>query len=267
VEPNVIVEGVARTSLVFALLAACGAAPAAQCLATSAERRVPLLELYTSEGCDSCPPTDRWLSSLPGKGLTTRQVVALAFHVDYWNYLGWSDPFSKREYSERQRSASIRNKARLVYTPQLLLDGRDYRRAIFLDDITGRVDTIGREKPAAVIRLEQVAEGNTALLVRGEVVVPDAAQRADARTYVALYENRLSTQVTGGENGGKRLEHDFVVRELSPLRSAGPDRNLEFQHRFSLDERWKRGDLHIAAFVQNERSGKTLQALAAPICR
>ena len=134
-EPIVIMERLTRASLVFVLLAASDAVPAAQCSATSAEHRVPLLELYTSEGCNSCPPTDRWFSSLPGKGLTARKVVALAFHVDYWNDLGWSDPFSKPQYSDRQRAASLRNKARFVYTPQLLLDGRDYRRALFLDDI------------------------------------------------------------------------------------------------------------------------------------
>ena len=261
------IKGLARVLLVAGLLDAWGAAGAAQCSATSAEHRVPLLELYTSEGCNSCPPTDRWLSKLPGKGLTTREVVALAFHVDYWNYLGWSDPFSKAAHSERQRMASIRNRARFVYTPQLLLDGRDYRRAIFLDDIADRVKAIGREQPAAAIRLEQVMEGNDGLLVRGEVVVTDTTQRADARAYVALYENRLSNQVTAGENHGKRLEHDFVVRELSPLRPAGPDGNVEFQHQFLLGEGWKRGDLHVVAFVQNERSGKTLQALAVPFCR
>ena len=260
-------ERLTRASLVFVLLAASDAVPAAQCSATSAEHRVPLLELYTSEGCNSCPPTDRWFSSLPGKGLTARKVVALAFHVDYWNDLGWSDPFSKPQYSDRQRAASLRNKARFVYTPQLLLDGRDYRRALFLDDIAERVNAIGHEKPAATIRLEQAAQGNNALLVRGEVIVTDATQRANARAYVALYENRLSSKVAAGENHGKRLGHDFVVRELSRLHSSGMDGNLEFQHRFSLDEAWKPGDLHVAAFVQNEQSGKTLQALAAPICR
>jgi hypothetical protein len=262
-----VIDRFVRIVLAVVLLVASGAAPAAQCSASSAERRIPLLELYTSEGCNSCPPTDRWFSALPEKGLTTRQVVALAFHVDYWNYLGWRDPFSKAEYSERQRSASIRNKARFVYTPQLLLDGRDYRRAIFLDDIADRVNAIGREKPAAAIRLEQVVDGNNALLVQGAIAVKDGTQRAHARAYVALYENRLSNEISAGENRGKRLEHDFVVRVLSPLRAADADGSLEFQHRFSLDEGWKRGDLHLAAFVQNERSGRTLQALAVPICR
>jgi hypothetical protein len=254
-------------SLAVALLTANGVAAAASCSASSAERRVPLLELYTSEGCNSCPPTDRWLSALSEKGLTPRQVVALAFHVDYWNYLGWRDPFSRAEYSDRQRSASIRNKARFVYTPQLLLDGRDYRRAIFLDDIADRVNAIGREKPSASIRLEQVVEGGNALLVRGEVAVTDPAQRAAARSYAALYENRLFNEVTAGENHGKRLGHDFVVRELSPLRSAALEDNFRFQHRFLLDKAWKREDLHVAVFTQNERSGTTLQALAVSICR
>ena len=96
-----VIDRFVRIVLAVVLLAASGAAPAAQCSAFSAERRVPLLELYTSEGCNSCPPTDRWFSALPEKGLTSWQVVALAFHVDYWNYLGWRDPFSKAEYSER----------------------------------------------------------------------------------------------------------------------------------------------------------------------
>src|SRR5262245_41008869 len=102
-------------------LAAPGAA-AAQCTADSGARRIPLLELYTSQGCDSCPPADRWVSALPGRGLDTERLVTLGLHVDYWNYLGWKDPHGKPEFGARQRSASQRNQARVVYTPQLLLN-------------------------------------------------------------------------------------------------------------------------------------------------
>lgn len=260
-------ERFACSTLAIILLAACGVAAAAQCSAKSAAHRVPLLELYTSEGCDSCPPADRWFSGLPTRGLTPERVVALAFHVDYWNYIGWNDPFSKAEYSARQRAASIRNKSRFVYTPQFLLDGRDYRRGIFRDDFTDRVSAISREEARATIRLDQVAEAEEAVVVHGRVAVTDAAQRQRARAYVALYENKLSNQVTAGENRGKRLQHDFVVRELSPPQPAGPDGKVVIQHRFDLDQRWKRGDLHIAAFVQNERTGETLQAMAVRVCR
>jgi hypothetical protein len=257
----------ARSALAIALLAACGVATAAQCSAKSTSHRVPLLELYTSEGCDSCPPADRWFSALPTRGLTSERVVALAFHVDYWNYIGWNDPFSKAEYSARQRAASVRNKARFVYTPQFLLDGRDYRRGIFRDDFTERVRAISQEKARATISLDQVAKAAEAVTVHGRIAVPDAAQRQGAQAYVALYENRLSNQITAGENRGKRLEHDFVVRELSPPQPVGPDGNVALEHRFDLDQRWKRGNLHIAAFVQNERTGETLQAMAVRVCR
>jgi hypothetical protein len=260
-------DRIARSALAIVLLATGGIAAAAQCSAKSAEHRVPLLELYTSEGCDSCPPADRWFGALPTRGLTPERVVALAFHVDYWNDLGWKDPFSKAEYSARQRAASVRNKARFVYTPQFLLDGRDYRRGIFRDDFTDRVSAISREEARATIRLDQVAEAEEAVMVHGTVAVTDAAQRQGARAYVALYENKLSNRITAGENRGKHLQHDFVVRELSPPQPAGPDGKVVLQHRFDLDPRWKRGDLHIAAFVQNERTGEILQAMAVRVCR
>lgn len=260
-------QRIALSALAFALLAACGAAAAAQCSAKSAGHRVPLLELYTSEGCNSCPPADRWFSALPTRGLTPARVVALAFHVDYWNYLGWNDPFSKPEYSARQRAASARNKARFVYTPQLLLDGRDYQRGFFRDDFADRIDAIKRDNARAMILLDQVAEADEMVGVNITVTLADSAQQQGARVYVALYENDLSSRITAGENRGKRLRHDFVVRELSQPRPVGPDGKLVFEHRFDLDPRWKRKDLHVAAFVQNERAGETLQAMAVPVCR
>src|SRR5688572_822163 len=124
-------------------------AASAQCTAESGASRVALLELYTSEGCDSCPPADRWISGLPGRGWGIERVVTLGFHVDYWNYLGWNDPYANAAYSARQRSASQRNRARVVYTPQLLLNGRDYRRSPERDDLHDRIGTLNREKPKA----------------------------------------------------------------------------------------------------------------------
>src|SRR5436853_3691269 len=93
------------------------AAAAGQCSAASAERRAALLELYTSEGCDSCPPVDRWVSELPARGVKPDRVVVLAFHVDYWDYIGWRDPFAHARYSERQRGANARIGSRTIYTP------------------------------------------------------------------------------------------------------------------------------------------------------
>jgi hypothetical protein len=253
--------------LVLAMFAlAHGTAALAQCVAESGPRRVALLELYTSEGCDSCPPTDRWVSALAQRGLDRDRVVTLGFHVDYWNYLGWNDPYGRAEHSARQRIANQRIKARVVYTPQLLLNGADYRSGRIREDVADRVSAINQGKPPASIRLKAGASGGV-LAAEGVAAVADPAQRNDARAYVALYENNLSTDIKAGENRGKRLRHDYVVRALAgpfPVDSRG---EIALNHRFALDPGWKIADLHLAAFVQNEITGDVLQALTLPYCK
>lgn len=252
---------------IAAMLLAGGESLAAQCSAESGARRVPLLELYTSEGCNSCPPADRWVSGLPARGLAPDRVVVLAFHVDYWNYLGWTDPFSKAEHSARQRAASLRNRARFVYTPQLLLNGRDYRRGTLRDDFADQVEAIKRDAAGAKISLSLHRDDRDFLVASAVASVSDPRERGGARAYLALYENNLSNQVTAGENRGKRLQHDFVVRELSGPHATDSQGEIALSHRFKLDPRWKSADLHVAAFVQNERTGEVLQALAVSNCR
>ena len=242
-------------------------AHATTCTAENSARRVALLELYTSEGCNSCPPADRWVSELPGRGHTPASVVTLAFHVDYWNYLGWRDPFSKPQYSERQRMASQRNRARVVYTPQLLLNGRDYRRGTVFDDVGDRLNALNRDPPRAAIRLRLDTDDSMRLAVAGSATIAETAARSEAQAYLALYENNLSNDVTTGENRGRRLRHDFVVREMAGPFPVGPGGEARMHQSFRLDPRWKPGDLHVAAFIQNERSGDVLQALAMPYCR
>ena len=241
-------------------------ANAAECTATSGARRVPLLELYTSEGCDSCPPADRWVVGLTARGLAPDRIVTLAFHVDYWNYLGWTDPYARSEFSERQRAAARRTAARMVYTPQLLLNGKDYRRAILRDDFADRVAAINREQPAASISLKTGSRTDRMLTVSGEAVVQQPARRPGTLTYLALYENRIATQVLAGENRGRRLEHAAVVRELAGPFALDARGAARFEHEFRLERAWKRGDLSVAAFVQSDTSGEILQALAMGVC-
>ena len=112
----------------LALLLVLPAAPAlaAGCKAESGEKTVALVELYTSEGCSSCPPADRWLSALAERGFAPDRVVPLALHVDYWDYIGWKDPFAKALFSARQRELAAIARSRVVYTPQVVLAGKDY---------------------------------------------------------------------------------------------------------------------------------------------
>lgn len=258
------------TALFMAALVLTTLAPAveaASCTVESGARRVALLELYTSEGCDSCPPADRWASTLPARGLDPAHVVTLGFHVDYWNQLGWNDPFSKADYSARQRAANQRNHSTVVYTPQFLLNGADYRRAIFKDDIADRVNAVNQGHPGARIALK-VATGPAAeLSVQGTAVVTEVALRNGAQVYLALYENNLVTAVAAGENRGKQLHHDFVVRTLAGPFPVDAKGEATIVQRFTLDPSWKGADLHVASFIQNRATGDVLQALAAPVCR
>jgi hypothetical protein len=234
---------------------------AATCNASSGAQRVALLELYTSEGCDSCPPTDRWVSALPARGLSPERVVTLAYHVDYWNYLGWRDPFAQARYTERQRFANARIGNRTIYTPQLMLDGKDHRRGGLRDDFAERIAAVNREKPGADIALSLIADAGAA-----ETSARITLHRKDAgaAVFLALYENKLANQVNAGENKGKRLEHDFVVRELAgPFAVGGRDM---IKHKFAVAPSWKTRDLSVAAFVQTAATGEVLQALALPWC-
>lgn len=230
---------------------------AASCTAESRPQRVPLLELYTSEGCDSCPPADRWVSELPRRGLAAGAVVVLAFHVDYWDRLGWKDPYGQARFSERQRVLNNRNRARFVYTPQLVLNGGDYRRGSH-DDFASRVAEISRAPAKAAMRLA-LASAPAGVTVSGAW---SGSEASHAQGWVALYENGLSTDVKAGENRNKRLHHDYVVRDI-----AGPFPSGAFAHAFKVDPQWKRGDLAVAGFVQDARSGDVLQALALDVCR
>jgi len=121
------IRGAAGLAYAISCLVLAGADP--DCESRSAARRVALIELYTSEGCNSCPPADRWLSSLQARGFNADRMVPLAFHVDYWDYLGWRDRFAQAGFSVRQRAQAGRGGARSVYTPQLLLNGADLRQS------------------------------------------------------------------------------------------------------------------------------------------
>ena len=239
----------------FSLLAVLpGLGVAAECSAQSGPQRVPLLELYTSEGCDSCPPADRWVSELRPRGFDAARLVVLAFHVDYWDKLGWVDRFGQARFSERQQLVNRRNGARFVYTPQLVLNGKDYRRS---DDFARRLAEIARVSAKAAIRLASKPAGDR-LTVTGAWSGADAPH---AQGWLALYENHLSTEVKAGENRNKRLHHDFVVRDI-----AGPFASGPLSHAFMLDASWKRPHLGVASFVQDARSGDVLQALALYAC-
>jgi hypothetical protein len=192
-------------------------------------------------------------------------MIALAYHVDYWNGLGWADRFSRSAFSERQRRHARRRGASLVFTPQLLLNGQDYRRGILFDDIDTRIQSINRLQPQAAIRL-QLTNNEASLDGTLEVTLAAGIEPRLPEIYVALYENDLATAVTGGENSGRTLKHDFVVRDLSGPLALDAKGRLRHEISIKLGADWKPRDLRLVAFVEHPQSGDILQALAVT-CR
>ena len=231
----------------------------AECVARAETQSVPLIELYTSEGCSSCPPADRWLSQLaPG------QFVPLALHVDYWDYIGWRDRFAQARFGQRQRDMVNRGGGRVVYTPQVMLNGRDFRTwhsaAAFGDAVR---KATGRPLQAKLaLAVDKKADGWAARLT-GEVL----PRKGRSEAYLALYENGLSSAVEAGENRGARLQHDFVVREwIGPL-PIGADGRIAHQQTFQPRDGIDFSRAGVAAFVQDADSGEVLQAVAITACR
>jgi len=240
---------------------------AESCRLQSPVHRVPVLELYTSEGCNSCPPADRWLSSLPQRGVSPDKAVILAFHVDYWNQLGWPDRFSKPVFSERQREVAARASDGVVYTPQVVLDGRALRQTYAVDALEPKLGAINREKGQATISAN-VINGAEEVRVSGEVQISAGPGRRDAQVWLALFEQRLSSRVTAGENAGRLLYHDFVVRELAGPFPVGADGRSRIEHSIKRRAEWNTAQTGLAIFVQRRDDGSTLQAASSyPLCK
>lgn len=254
-----------RVTLILAALFASAPAAPATCSAASPAHTVALVELYTSEGCSSCPPADRWLSSLEGSGFRRDQVVPLALHVDYWNHLGWPDPFSQAQFSARQRQVAEWNRLGFVYTPQVTLQGRDFAAWRSSARFADAVQAINRRPAGAGLELKlRSYPGRLALTLRAAVANPGAHGHAQA--FVALYQNRLSTEVPAGENAGRTLHHDHVVRIWRGPFETDSDGRIALDQVFHLDAGRVPAHLGVAAFVQDAGSGEILQALALPAC-
>ena len=226
------------------------------CVAQSGPQRAVLLELYTSEGCDSCPPADRRLAQFKSQAEYAGRVVPLAFHVDYWDRLGWVDRFASPQYTQRQQTMAGLAKSRPVYTPQFLRNGRDWRSA------GSPLDGVVASASGASIVLELGVPTNRQLALNGEI----SAGNAGTEVWLALYENNLGSQVRAGENSGKTLRHDYVVRRLTGPLTPDKAGRLSVRQQIALDAGWKRADLGVVVFVQDKASGEILQALQRHIC-
>lgn len=177
-----------------------------------------LVELFTSQGCSSCPPADRLLSGLMEEAANKGQeIYLLSFHVDYWNYLGWTDPFSKKGFSTRQRRYAA-TLSTGVYTPQMVFNGRAECVGSNRTRVLASLQKVMEQEATDKIKLNLVqVSGQKAIRVDYEV----EGNLKDKVINVALVERNISTQVKRGENGGRKLHHDNVVREFQTVELTG----------------------------------------------
>ena len=233
------------------LLLFCGAVAARAATPASAGTPV-LVELFTSEGCSSCPPADRLLARLAAdQPVPGALVVPLSLHVDYWNHLGWKDPFSSRRYTDRQGAYAARfGSAGRVYTPQMVVDGRT--EFVGSDERAARraIDAEVRE-PRALVRVAPDGAGSVHVSVAGASAGDDVL--------VAVVEDGVVSEVTRGENAGRRLPHTAVVRDLF---AAG---RIDAAGRFdaSIPVEAGKAESRVLAFVQEHGFGRVL-GVSAP---
>jgi hypothetical protein len=187
------------------------------CQARSNAQPPRVIELYTSEGCSSCPPADRWLTGLK-KDKSYDGAVIQSFHVSYWDDLGWLDRFAKPEFNTRQRQIAAWNRSRSVYTPQIVENGRDAPlRRIF----SGSAPTTSSR---STVEVNIRAEGGNVYVA--EVSPTDTKQNWAA--YWTVTEDGHSSKVRAGENRGEFLQHDFVVRQYSAVATQRGATRLQF---------------------------------------
>lgn len=232
------------------------------CTWTSPTERMMVAELYTSQGCSSCPPADRWLSKQLVTAERSSRILALSFHVDYWNYIGWADPYSNKQYSERQYAHKRAGNISQVYTPQFVFSNREARRWSHAGVIPQRLEAMKQDTaPVAVhASLERKSKDTVEIKVKTDWLDD---RYSTGRLWLALFEDDLSQQVSAGENRGELLRHDRVVRYLSQPKTVSTGKpNHVFRHTIPAD--WNQENVGIGVIVDNNESNTVLQALNAP---
>src|SRR5713226_4444186 len=223
-----------------------------------------VVELFTSEGCSSCPPADALLLKLMERQRPEQEpIVALEEHVDYWDQLGWRDPFSSREWTERQESYASELGNGSVYTPQMVVDGRtefvgsreaEAKRVI--------KELAGKAKTEVTVAPAKSNDDNERFAVRvGKLVGENADDTSEV--WLAITETGLHSVVTRGENAGEDLHHAAVVRTLRKLGVANakdPETSFKGEANVSFAQGWKRDNLRAVVFVQEKKNRRIVGA-------
>jgi hypothetical protein len=236
-------------SLIFLPTFICLSTVAASVTFQSSETQASLLELYTSEGCSSCPPAEKWFSSLKTSSALWKDFVPVAFHVDYWDYLGWHDPWASGEFTDRQHAYARAWRSDSVYTPEFALNGKEWRAWS-----RSRSFPTSTAKPG-ILKVTSADLKNWAV-----TFAPTTASGETYEAHAALLASGLTSNVKAGENKGQRLEHDFIVTRLKSLLLSSDGNKAQGSFELALPK----GDLAkssaLAVWVTRSGSLEPLQA-------
>ncbi len=233
----------------------------AGCEVQSGPNTAALVELYTSEGCSSCPPADGRLSRLKQTLGTTADVIPLALHVGYWDYIGWHDPYAKVEFTERQSRLVGLNKHQTVYTPHFFVGGTEMGPQS--EALGVQIRHVNARPAVAEIRMKANVDSGGTLAVSADATALDRS--SPVSLYLAVAESGLTSKVTRGENAGATLTHDHVARAwVGPIRMT--DGAVHVQRNVTLPPAWNREKLDVVAFIEDENTGSILQAVSVGRC-
>ena len=256
------------SALLFVLYSGFPVKTKAQMPDSNAKRTPVLVELFTSEGCSSCPPADLLLQKLlaqqPVEGA---EVIAFEAHVDYWNSLGWADPYSSPRWTERQTeyASTFGNDP---YTPELVVDGRSNFVGSNAREAHDEIGKAARQPKAEITITPQTTAGNASPSF-GVTVAKLAGSNSSERpeVWLAITEDGLRSSVSRGENSGRTLTHAATLRSLQKIGSADANAAVSYSgvSQVNLDSRWKTENLHVIVFVQGNKSRQILGAASIPL--
>ncbi len=252
---KLLIPAIGVTALLLGLSA--GSAGRGPAPAAPSPGDVPVIvELFTSEGCSSCPPADALLADLQQhQQVAGARVVALSEHVDYWNELGWKDPFSSARMTQRQTAYGAAEGRQDIYTPQMIVDGTE---SFVGSDRRAALAAIGNaaKSPKATVHL--ALESQTPMTLA--VTLDGGRASSNATIWLAIVEDDLASQVVGGENAGRVLRHSSVVRSVTSIGKAGGDGRFQQAVPLTLDRKWRADRLRAVVFAQPGPVGRVVAA-------
>jgi hypothetical protein len=226
--------------------------------ARSAEPVPVLLELFTSEGCSSCPPADQLLEKIDrDQPVPGTDLIVLSEHVDYWNRIGWTDPFSSSDFSRRQQAYAAQFGTEDIYTPQLVVDGE---KAVVGGNWPMAARAIQQSLRESKMRVTVSAarSGNSA---RVHIDIPSLESNgAKGLVYLVLAANHAKSKVTSGENGGRELTHVAVVLSLRQVANVSAKEGVSNDVQVALNSNFNANDMRVVVFVQDARTQRVLGA-------